>query len=53
VSPILEKASEEEINNFEISPSDYGIHRPLLDEDISIDGLLGIFHTPKWERQLA
>ena len=40
VSPVLEKASEEKRNNFEISPSGYGIHWPLLDEDISIDGLL-------------
>ena len=46
VSPALEKASEEERNNFEISPSGYGIHWPLLDEDISIDGLLGIAHAP-------
>jgi hypothetical protein len=26
VSPVLEKASEEERSNFEISPSGYGIH---------------------------
>ncbi len=30
---------------FDISPSGYGIHWPLLDEDISIDGLLGIKHS--------
>ena len=53
VSPVLEKASEEERSNFEISPSGYGIHWPLLDEDISIDGLLGIVHAPQWERQIA
>ena len=53
VSPLLEKASEEERNNFEISPSGYGIHWPLLDEDISIDGLLGIVHAPHWKRQIA
>jgi hypothetical protein len=41
ISPVLEKASEEEINKYEISPSGYGIHWPLLDEDISIDGLFG------------
>jgi len=46
ISPVLENASEEERNNFEISPSGYGIHWPLLDEDISIDGLLGIVHAP-------
>lgn len=32
---------------YEISPSGYGIHWPLLDEDLSIDGLLGIKHQPK------
>lgn len=53
VSPILERASDEERNTFEISPSGYGIHWPLLDEDISIDGLLGIIHSPKHIRQMA
>jgi hypothetical protein len=47
ISPVLEKASKEERNNFEISPSGYGIHWPLLDEDISIDGMLGIVHAPQ------
>jgi hypothetical protein len=45
VSPILEKATEGERSRFEISPSGYGIHWPLLDEDLSIDGLLGIVHA--------
>ncbi len=53
ISPILEKASEEERNNFEISPSGYGIHWPLLDEDISIDALLGIVHAPQWKKMIA
>ena len=53
ISPLLEKASDEERNNFEISPSGYGIHWPLLDEDISIDGLLGIVHTPQWKKKIA
>ncbi len=53
ISPLLEKALEEERNNFEISPSGYGIHWPLLDEDISIDGLLGIVHAPQWEKKIA
>ncbi|MBW2657327.1 MAG: DUF2442 domain-containing protein, partial [Deltaproteobacteria bacterium] len=48
-----EKASEEERNNFEISLSGYGIHWPLLDEDISIDGLLGIVHAPQWKKMIA
>ena len=53
ISPALEKASEEERNNFEISPSGYGIHWPLLDEDISLDGLLGIVHAPQWKKMIA
>ncbi|MBM3240383.1 DUF2442 domain-containing protein [Candidatus Poribacteria bacterium] len=52
ISSTLEKASEKERNTFEISPSGYGIHWPLLDEDISIDGLLGIAHTLKWKKRL-
>jgi hypothetical protein len=40
VSSVLEKASDDERGSFDISPSGYGIHWPLLDEDISIDGLL-------------
>ena len=53
ISPALEKASEAERNNFEISPSGYGVHWPLLDEDISIDGLLGIVHAPQWKKEIA
>lgn len=46
ISDSLSKASPEERNNFEVSPSGYGIHWPLIDEDLSIDGLIGIVHTP-------
>ena len=53
ISPALERAPEEERNNFEISTSGYGIHWPLLDEDISIDGLLGIVHAPQWKKEIA
>ncbi|HCY76431.1 MAG TPA: DUF2442 domain-containing protein [Ignavibacteriales bacterium] len=38
-------ASKVERDNFKISPSGYGIHWPLLDEDISIDGLLKLTHN--------
>ena len=50
ISPALQNASEKEKNLFEISPSGYGIHWPLLDEDLSIDGLLDIVHRPKKRR---
>ena len=53
VSPVLEKASEKERGNFEISPAGYGIHWPRLDEDISINGLLGIIHAPEQKRRVA
>lgn len=53
ISSALEKASEKERNIFEISPSGYGIYWPLLDEDISIDGLLGVVHMPNRKRKIA
>jgi hypothetical protein len=53
LSPVLEKATEIERNTFEISPSGHGIHWSLLDEDISIDGMLGIVNTPKKQRKIA
>ena len=53
ISSALEKASAKERNAFEISPSGYEIHWPLLDEDISIDGLLGIVHSPSQKRKAA
>ncbi len=40
ISEKLSRASEAERNNFQISPSGYGIHWPLIDEDLSIHGLL-------------
>jgi hypothetical protein len=46
ISPVLAQAKTEDISVFEISLSGYGIHWPVLDEDISIDGLLGIVHSP-------
>ncbi len=53
VSKILLEASDLEKMTFEISPSGYGIHWPLIDEDISIDGLLKIIHEPKMEKMTA
>ena len=40
ISEKLAKADEKERNNFQVSPSGYGIHWPGLDEDLSINGLL-------------
>lgn len=40
ISSKLAKASDEERNNFRFSPSGYGIHWDLLDEDISLPALI-------------
>jgi len=53
VSPLLAAANDMEVGIYEVSPSGYGIHWPLLDEDISIDGLLGIVHSPAQRKQSA
>jgi hypothetical protein len=37
--PLLNATAEERLN-YEISPANYGIHWPLLDEDISVYKLL-------------
>jgi hypothetical protein len=44
ISSRLARASRAERAKYEISPSGYGIHWPLIDEDLSIDGLLGVKH---------
>jgi hypothetical protein len=53
ISSALERASQSEKNAYEISPSGYGIHWHLIDEDISVDGLLGIAHTREPKRKTA
>ena len=53
ISPLLAKATPRELETFEISPAGYGIHWPLLDEDLSIDALLGIVDEPSWHRKSA
>ena len=53
VSLLLEAATPEEQEEFEVSPSGYGIHWPRIDEDISIDGLLGIVHEPSASQKSA
>ena len=53
ISEKLKEASGIERERYEISPSGYGIHWPLIDEDISIDGLLGIRHSPSKRRKVS
>jgi hypothetical protein len=40
ISEKLSNATELERNDFKVTPSGYGIHWRLLDEDLSINGLL-------------
>lgn len=51
ISQKLTEASRAQREKYEISPSGYGIHWPLLDEDLSIDGLIGIDHKPTRTRE--
>jgi hypothetical protein len=53
LSSKLLNASPGDRNNYEISPSGYGIHWPSIDEDISIDGLLGIIHQREHRKRVA
>lgn len=53
VSPKLARATMNDRMNFEISPSGYGIQWPALDEDLSVDGLLGIVHVPEHLKKAA
>lgn len=39
-SPVLAKASAIERQTAELSPGGYGIHWPLLDEDLTVTGLV-------------
>ena len=39
----LKSATDIEREMYKISPSGYGIHWPLIDEDLSIDGILRDF----------
>lgn len=41
----LAKATQRQRENFEVSPGGYGIHWPDVDEDLSIDGLIGVQHV--------
>ena len=53
VSEKLAKASSKERENYTVSPSGYGINWPLIDEDLSIDGLLGVQHEWPERRKTA
>lgn len=42
ISSKLLSANDLQRNLFKISPSGYGIHWPLIDEDLSVDALLKV-----------
>jgi len=52
ISAKLAKASGQELNDFKISPSGYGIHWRLLDEDLSVNGLLKLYNEKANRNQL-
>ena len=45
VSEKLNKANDFQRNFYKISPSGYGIHWPLIDEDIAITALLKLYKS--------
>ena len=45
----LARATQQQREHFDVSPSGYGIHWPDIDEDLSIDGLIGVVHAPASE----
>ena len=54
ISKRLTDASLAERERYEISPAGYGIHWPLIDEDLSIDGLIGVKHKrPKTKESIS
>ena len=41
----LASATQRQRERVEVSPSGYGLHWPDVDEDLSIDGLIGVKHS--------
>ena len=51
ISERLARASSDKRDKYEISASGYGIHWPLIDEDLSVDGLIGTRHKRSRPRE--
>jgi hypothetical protein len=45
MSDRVRNATQQQRENFDISPSGYGIYWADVDEDLSIDGLIGVKHA--------
>jgi hypothetical protein len=41
----LARATQPQRERIEVSPSGYGLHWPEVDEDLSVDGLIGVRHS--------
>ncbi len=41
----LARATQSQRERIEVSPSGYGLHWPDVDEDLSVDGLIGVEHS--------
>ena len=41
----LSMATQKQRENVAVSPAGYGLHWPEVDEDLSIDGLIGVKHS--------
>jgi len=52
ISKKLSNATVQELNDFKITPSGYGIHWRLLDEDLSVNGLLKMARKKLSESQI-
>jgi len=53
ISTKLAKATDQEKNDYKVSPSGYGIHWQLLDEDLSINGILRVAKSQQSFRNRA
>jgi hypothetical protein len=49
----LARATQQQRENMVISPVGYGLHWPELDEDLSIDGLIGMRHVSPFSQSTA
>jgi hypothetical protein len=52
ISEKLFRASDVELNDYKISPSGYGIHWRMLDEDLSVNGLIKQFQVKSHKNQI-
>ena len=45
LSERLAHATQAQRERIDVSPSGYGLHWPAVDEDLSVDGLIGVDHA--------